>query len=46
MAERVVVNTGPLIAVARAGAVDILAKLAIEFVSPLEVRAEPTMASA
>jgi predicted nucleic acid-binding protein len=38
--ERVVINTGPLIAIARAGVVDELGKLNIEFISPLEVQQE------
>jgi predicted nucleic acid-binding protein len=38
--ERVVINTGPLIAIARAGIVDEIGKLSIEFISPLEVQQE------
>ena len=37
VAERIVINTGPLIAIARAGVVDELGKLGIDFLSPLEV---------
>jgi predicted nucleic acid-binding protein len=40
MADRLVVNTGPIIALARAEALDVAAKLPIEFVSPIEVLAE------
>jgi hypothetical protein len=40
MAERVVINTGPLIALARAEALDIVGRLPIEFVCPAEVRQE------
>ena len=38
MAERLVVNTGPLIALHRAGALDVVGRLPIEFLSPFEVR--------
>jgi predicted nucleic acid-binding protein len=40
MAERLVVNTGPLIALHRAGALDVVGRLPIEFLSPFEVRQE------
>ena len=40
MAERIVINTGPLIALARMGALDIGAQLPYEFICPLEVKDE------
>lgn len=40
MAERLVVNTGPLIALRRAEALDFVGRLPVEFLSPAEVRAE------
>jgi predicted nucleic acid-binding protein len=40
MADRIVVDTGPIIALARASALDVVARLPIEFVSPIEVREE------
>jgi predicted nucleic acid-binding protein len=40
MAERIVIDTGPIIALARAGALDVVARLPLEFVSPIEVREE------
>jgi predicted nucleic acid-binding protein len=40
MAERVVINTGPLIALARADALEIAAQLSIEFLCPPAVRRE------
>lgn len=40
MAERVVVNTGPLVALVRGAVLDVLGRLPIEFVCPSEVRAE------
>lgn len=40
MAERIVVNTGPLIALARADALDIIGQLAFEFMCPPAVRRE------
>ena len=40
MAERIVINTGPLIALARMDALNIGAQLPYEFLSPLEVKDE------
>lgn len=40
MAETIVVNTGPLIALAHAGALDVMSRLEIDFVCPREVREE------
>lgn len=40
MAESIVVNTGPLIALARAGALDIVGRLPITYVCPMQVRTE------
>ncbi len=40
MADRIVVDTGPVIALARAGALEIVEKLPLEFVCPGEVRDE------
>jgi len=40
MAERLVVNTGPLIALQRADALDVVGRLPFEFLSPIEVRDE------
>ena len=40
MAERIVVNTGPLIALARIEALDIVGRLPFEFICPQEVRDE------
>ncbi len=40
MAERLVVNTGPLIALHRAEALDVIGQLPVEFLSPHEVRDE------
>lgn len=40
MAERIVVNTGPLIALARMEALDVAGQLPYEFLCPSEVRAE------
>jgi predicted nucleic acid-binding protein len=40
MAERIVIDTGPIIALARADALDIVAELPIAFVAPIEVRDE------
>jgi predicted nucleic acid-binding protein len=42
MIERIVVNTSPLLAVAKMQAVDVIGKLPFEFVCPLEVEAEIT----
>jgi uncharacterized protein len=40
MADRIVVDTGPVIALARAGALEIVPKLPLEFVCPGEVQDE------
>jgi hypothetical protein len=40
MADRIVIDTGPLIALARAGALEIVPKLPLDFVCPGEVRDE------
>ncbi|MBI5480591.1 MAG: DUF3368 domain-containing protein [Deltaproteobacteria bacterium] len=40
MAERLVVNSGPLIALARADALEVAAQLQLDFVCPPQVRAE------
>lgn len=40
MADRVAINTGPLVALARAGALDLIGRLPLDFVCPPEVRAE------
>jgi len=40
MAERIVINTGPLIALMRMEAIDVPGQLPYEFLCPLEVRAE------
>jgi predicted nucleic acid-binding protein len=40
MAERLVVNTGPLISLHRAEALDVVGRLPVEFLSPFEVREE------
>lgn len=40
MADRIVVDTGPLIAVARAQAMHVLGALPFEFICPPQVRAE------
>ena len=40
MAERLVVNTGPLIGLHRAEALDVVGRLPIEFLSPHEVQDE------
>jgi len=40
MAERIVINTGPLIALARMDALDVPGQLPYEFICPAEVREE------
>ena len=40
MADRIVINTGPLIALARMDALDAIGQLPIEFICPVEVREE------
>ena len=40
VAESVVVNAGPLIALARSGALDVVGRLPINYVCPLQVRTE------
>lgn len=40
MAERIVVNTGPIVALSRAGVTGVVARMPFEFLSPLEVRGE------
>jgi predicted nucleic acid-binding protein len=40
MAERIVINTGPLITLARMEALDVPGQLAYEFICPQEVQAE------
>ncbi len=40
MAERLVLDTGPIIALARGHALEVVAQLPFDFVSPLEVRDE------
>jgi predicted nucleic acid-binding protein len=40
MADRIVLDTGPIIALVRAGALDLLGKLPLEFVAPIDVRDE------
>jgi uncharacterized protein len=40
MAERIVINTGPLIALARIEILDVIGRLPIEFLCPQEVRDE------
>lgn len=40
MADRIVVNTGPLIALSQAGALDVAGKLPLEFCVPVEVQDE------
>lgn len=38
--ERIVINTGPLIALARAEALDLAGRLPLRFICPREVREE------
>ena len=40
MAERIVINTGPLITLARMEALEVPGQLAYEFIGPEEVQAE------
>ncbi len=40
MPEKIVINTGPLITLARIEALDIIGKLPFEFISPIEVQSE------
>lgn len=40
MAERVVINTGPIVALSRAGITAAIGQMPIEFVSPMEIRKE------
>ena len=40
MAERIVINTGPLITLARMEALDVPGQLGYEFICPQEVQAE------
>ena len=40
MAERIVINTGPLIALAKAEALDVAARLPLEFICPPQVHEE------
>jgi len=40
MAERIVINTGPLIALARMDALDVIGQLPLEFLCPAEVKDE------
>lgn len=40
MSERIVINTGPLISLARIGCLEILSKLPYDFICPEEVRRE------
>lgn len=40
MAERIVINTGPLIALARMDALEVIAGLPVEFICPQEVKDE------
>jgi hypothetical protein len=40
VADRIVINTGPLVALARADVLDIVGQLPFKFVSPAEVREE------
>jgi hypothetical protein len=40
MAERVVINTGPLIALAKMDSLDVTGQLPLEFICPADVRDE------
>jgi len=40
MAERIVINTGPLVALGRAGVTATVAKVPLDFIAPLEVQRE------
>ena len=40
MLERIVINTGPIVALSRAGVTDVMARMPLAFVSPMEIRAE------
>lgn len=40
VAERIVINTGPLVAFARLGVVDVIGRLPLRFCTPAEVRTE------
>jgi uncharacterized protein len=40
MAERIVINTGPLVSIARADLAEIIGKLPYEFICPIEVSRE------
>jgi predicted nucleic acid-binding protein len=40
MGERIVVNTGPIVALSRAGITAAVAQMPIEFLSPMEIRQE------
>lgn len=40
MAERLVINTGPLLALARGNVLDVVSAVSLEIVCPPEVRAE------
>jgi uncharacterized protein len=40
VAERIVINTGPLIAFSKIGCLDVIGRLPFEFLSPTEVRQE------
>jgi predicted nucleic acid-binding protein len=40
MVERIVVNTGPIVALSRAGVTGAVAQMPIEFISPMEIRRE------
>ncbi len=40
MAERIVIDTGPIVALSRAGVTGAIARMPIEFVAPMEIRTE------